>query len=80
MGFSKAIIPMEERASAKKNYLPTYHKTLGIIYAIKKFCHYLLGYKLVFHTNHNALKFVMNKSNLTSRIACWMLLLQEFDF
>ena len=51
-----------------------------IIFAIKKFCHYLLGNKFVLFTDHRALRFILNKPNPTGRIARWILLLQEFDF
>lgn len=67
-------------AAAEKNYSPTDREALGIIYSCKKFRHYLLGYKVVFHTDHNALKYMVNKPDLTGRVARWMLLLQEFNY
>ncbi|CAM6093902.1 unnamed protein product [Calypogeia fissa] len=66
--------------AAEKNYSATDREALGISYACKKFRHYLLGYKVVFHTNHNALKYMVNKPDLTGRGARWVLLLQEFDY
>ena len=65
---------------AEKNYSTTEREALGIIYACKKFRHYLLGYKTIFHTDHNALKYMFNQADLSGRIARWVLLLQEFDF
>jgi transposase InsO family protein len=67
-------------APAEKNYSPTDREALGIIYSCKKFRHYLLGYKVIFHTDHNALKYMVNKADVTGRVARWILLLQEFDY
>jgi hypothetical protein len=55
-------------------------EALEIIYACKKYRHYLLGYKIIFHTDHGALKYLVNKPDLSGRIARWILLLQEFDY
>lgn len=62
-------------AATDENYSPTDREAFGIIYSCKKFRHYLLGYKVMFHTNHNALKYMVNKPDLTGRVARWMLLL-----
>jgi hypothetical protein len=67
-------------AAAEKNYSPTDREALGVIYSCKKFRQYLLRYKVVFHIDHNALKYMVNKPNLTGRVARWMLLLQEFNY
>jgi len=64
----------------EKNYSTTEREALGIVYACKKFRHYLLGYETVFHTDHNALKYLFNQADLSGRIARWVLLLQEFSF
>jgi transposase InsO family protein len=39
-----------------------------------------LGYKFTFHVDHDALKYMVNKPQLSGRIARWVLFLQEFDF
>ncbi len=54
---------------AEKNYSTTKREALGIVYACKKFRHYLLGYEAIFHTNHNALKYFFNQVDLSRRIA-----------
>ena len=51
-----------------------------MIFSIQKFCHYLLGNKFVFYVDHNALKYMINKPQLSGRIARWVLLLQDFNF
>ena len=49
-------------------------------YSIKKYHHYLLGYRFTFHIDHDALKYMINKPQLSGRNARWILLLQEFNF
>ena len=51
-----------------------------MIYALRKFRHYLLGNKVLFHVDHQALLYLIKKPQLVGWLACWMLLLQEFDF
>ena len=65
---------------AEKKYTTTERKALAVIYACKKFRHYLLGYRIVFHTDHDSLKYLVNKPDLSNRIARWILLLQEFNY
>src|SRR5450759_1071916 len=65
---------------AEKNYTTTERECLPIIYACKKFRHYLLGYDVVFHTDHDAIRHLVNKADLSGRIARWIMLLQEFQY
>ena len=65
---------------AERNYTTTEREALAVIYACKKFRHYLLGYKVVFHTDHDSLKYLVNKPDLSGRLARWILLLQEFHY
>jgi hypothetical protein len=51
-----------------------------MIFAVQKFRHYLLGYPFVFYVDHDALKYLINKPDLSGRLARWVLLLQEFNF
>jgi len=50
--------------SVEKNYTVTEHEGLAIIFFLKKFHHYLLGYKAKIVTNHKALTYLVNKPNL----------------
>lgn len=68
------------KASAEKNYTTTEREGLEMIYAVKKFRHYLLANKLVFFTNHQALLYLVNKPCNTGRIVRWFIILLEFDF
>lgn len=65
---------------AEKNYTTTKREALGMVFSVRKFRHYLLGYEFVFHVDHYALRYLVQKANLPGRIARWMLLLQEFNF
>ena len=65
---------------AEKKYTTTKREALAVIYACKKFRHYLLGYRIVFHTDHDSLKYLVNKPDLSDQIARWILLLQEFNY
>ena len=65
---------------AERNYSTIEREALGMVYSVQKFRHYLLGYPFVFHVDHDALKYMINKPQLSGKIARWVLLLQEFTF
>ena len=69
-----------QMSPAEKKYTTTECEALAVIYACKKFRHYLLGYRIVFHTDHDSLQYLVNKPDLSGRIARWILLLQEFNY
>ena len=64
-----------QMSPAEKKYITTEREALAVIYACEKFRHYLLGYQIVFYTDHNSLKYLVNKPDLSGRIARWILLL-----
>ncbi|MCO5570660.1 hypothetical protein L7F22_024387 [Adiantum nelumboides] len=66
--------------SAEKNYTTTEREGLGMIYAVKKFRHYLLSNRFVFFVDHQALLYLVNKPCSTDRIVRWFIILLEFDF
>jgi hypothetical protein len=51
-----------------------------MVYALQKFCHYLLGGHVKMFTDHSALKYFVNKPVLGGRICICLLLFQEYDF
>ena len=51
-----------------------------MIYAVKKFRHYLLANPFVFYVDHQALLYLVNKPCNTGRIVRWFIILLEFDF
>ena len=52
---------------------------MAVIHAINKFRHYITGYSTIIHTDHSAIKYLMNKPITNARVTRWLLLLQEFD-
>ena len=69
-----------QMSPAERKYTTTEREALVVVYACKKFRHYLLGYRIIFHTDHDSLKYLVNKPDLSGRIARWILLLQEFNY
>ncbi len=55
--------------STKKNYTVTEHESLVVIFSLKKFCHYLLGYKAKIVIDHKALTYLVNEPNPSGRLA-----------
>ena len=64
---------------AQLNYATTEKKLLAIVFAFEKFRPYLIGNKVVVHTDHSAIKYLMTKKDAKPRLIRWVLLLQEFD-
>ena len=64
-----------QMSQVETKYSTMEREALAVIYACKKFRHYLLGYRIVFHMDHDSLKYLVNKSDLFGRIARWILLL-----
>jgi hypothetical protein len=62
------------------NYTTTEREGLGMVYALQKFCHYLLGGHFKMFTDHSRLKYLVNKPVLGEWICSWLLLFQEYDF
>ena len=50
-----------------------------MIFAINKFCHYITSYEVFSHTDHSAIRYLMNKPVTNGRVTRWLLLLQEFN-
>ncbi|KAF3674437.1 hypothetical protein FXO37_06399 [Capsicum annuum] len=64
----------------QKNCSITEQELLTVIYAFDKFWTYLLGTKVVVHTDRTALRYLMVKNDMKPRLIRWVLLLQEFEF
>ncbi|KAF8110675.1 hypothetical protein N665_0080s0010 [Sinapis alba] len=64
---------------AQRNYATTEKELLAMVFSFDKFQSYLVGLKIVVHTDHAALKYLMNKKDVKPRLLRWILLLQEFD-
>ena len=66
-------------SAAEKNYSVTEREALGMVYAVNKFRHYLLGNKFTFHVDHSALVYLVAKQALHGKFARWMIILTEFE-
>ena len=49
------------------------------MFAFEKFRSYLIGNRVIVHTDHSAIKYLMTKKDVKPRLIRWVLLLQEFD-
>ncbi|KAL4363942.1 hypothetical protein GQ457_04G023080 [Hibiscus cannabinus] len=64
---------------AQVNYTTTEKEMLAVIFAFDKFRSYLIGTKVIVHTDHSAIKYLLSKKDAKPRLIRWILLLQEFD-
>ena len=64
---------------AQLTYATTEKELLAIVFAFDKFRPYLIGNKVIVHTDHAAIKYKMTKKDAKPRLTRWVLLLQEFD-
>ena len=65
---------------AERNYSASEREALAVIDCVQKFQPYLHSKKFIIHSDHNALKWLMNIQNPIGRLARWSLLIQQFDF
>ena len=61
------------------NYATIEKELLAIVFAFDKFRPFLIGNKVIVHTDHSAIKYLMTKKEAKPRLIRWVLLLQEFD-
>ena len=64
---------------AHENYSTTEKEMLEIVFTCEKFRPYILGSHVIIHTDHAAIKYLMEKKEAKARLIRWVLLLQEFD-
>ena len=64
---------------AQENYSTTENEMLAMVFACEKFRPYILGSHVIIHTNHAAIRYLMEKKEAKPRLIRWVLLLQEFD-
>lgn len=65
---------------AQKNYTVMEQELLVVAYAFENFWAYLLGIKVILHTDHVMICYLMTKKETKQRLIRRVLLLQEFDF
>lgn len=66
--------------SAEKNYSVTEKETLGVVSGIRHFGSYLYGVHFKVYKDHNTVRWLMQLKELTGRLACSAMLLQQYDF
>ena len=64
---------------AQKNYATTEKEFLAVVFACDKFRQYIVDSKVIIHTDHAAIRYLMEKKDAKPRLIRWVLLLQEFD-
>ena len=75
VGFwSRSVTP------AEKNYSTGEQKCLAIVWAVQLLRPYLEHTHFDLYTDHIALRWIMNMTDASSRLARWRLRLLEFDF
>jgi len=57
------------------NYATTEKELLAVVFAMDKFRSYLVGAKVIFYTDHAALKYLLTKKDAKPRLIRWILLL-----
>ena len=76
-------MPAESCTPTRKNYATVEKEYLAIVWAIRKFRHYLIGVHFTIHTDHKPLEWLESSKTSKSRsqrLECWSLELRAFDF
>ena len=53
---------------AQNNYTLTEQELLAMVFAFKKFCFFFHGTRIIVHTNHSALRYLMTKKDAKPRL------------
>ena len=64
---------------AQRNYTTTDKELLAVVFALDKFCAYLVGSFIMVFIDHSALKYLLTKQDAKARLIRWIFLLQEFN-
>lgn len=80
-GLTHPVYYMSRKTTREERNYSSYElEVLAIVQALKKFRVYLLGIKFKILTDCAAFQRTMSKKELTSRIARWALLLEDYDY
>ncbi len=64
----------------ESNYSSYEGECLVVVWAIIHFRPYLYGTEFTLYIDHQPIKWLMTNDKLTSKLACWALILQEYEF
>jgi hypothetical protein len=70
----------KQLSKAEQNYSTTDRECLAIVAACRKFRPYILGRHVTIHSDHSAIRWLLNKPDLSGRHARWQVILSEFDY
>ena len=70
----------EKLNKVERNYSTTEMEALSMIFVLQNFRHYLLANPFTFFTEHQPLKYLVNKPVHQGNICWWLQLFQEFEF
>ena len=65
--------------SPERNYSVIQRECLAIVFALKQFCHYLLGRSFKLYTDHAPLQW-LSAQKMEGMLCRWSLAIQEYDF
>jgi len=70
---SRVLTPAEQK------YTTCEFELLAIVYALRKFRIYIHGHKVTLNTDHKSLTFLKKCVVSSTRVACWMLEIEQWD-
>ncbi len=65
---------------AENNYFSYKEECLAVVWTVIHFRPYLYSTNFTSYTDHQPIKWLMTNDKLTSKLACWALILQEYEF
>jgi hypothetical protein len=76
------VIVYASRSNNKveSNYFSYEGECLDVVWAVIHFRPYLYGTKFTLYTDHQPIKWLMTNNKFTGKLACWELILQEYEF
>jgi hypothetical protein len=65
---------------AESNYSSYEGECLAVVWVVIHFRPYLYGTNFILYTDHQPIKWLMTNDKFTGKLACWALILQEYEF